>query len=573
MIEEIVIRDLGVIGEARLQIGPGFTALTGETGAGKTMILTALGLLLGERADSSSVRRGQPQAAVHGLWKLDPNSEVGQRVSARLAEADVEFDPAELIISRTVGSDGKSRASVSARPVPAGLLAELGEQLVVVHGQSEQMRLKSASAQREALDAFGGPQLDSVLQEYSQKYLQWRSAADRLNELTTQASSRQREADELRAAVDELEKADPQENEDVELAAIAERLNNSETIRSAAALAHEALSSEQIGEASDVLGLLSQARKSLEQGSQFDSRLEPLVAQIRELGLQATEIAGQIASILASLEVEGDRSLDEIQNRRAVLNTLMRRYGPTLAEVIEYRQSASLRLLDLDSSEDQLSELAQKVGVLESETLEVASRLTAARKAAAQELAVQVTEELRALAMPGSTLVVEVSASEPGPHGADAIAILLSSYQGAEPRPLGKGASGGELSRIMLAIEVVLAKTKSNPTFIFDEVDAGVGGAAAIEIGKRLARLAQQAQVIVVTHLAQVAAFSNTHLRVLKTHAEEFTASDVVGLTESARVEELARMLSGMSDSELARAHAAELWQLAKEQWPHSLNN
>jgi len=570
VIEEIVIRDLGVIGEARLQIGPGFTALTGETGAGKTMILTALGLLLGERADSSSVRRGQAQAAVHGLWRLDPNSEVGQQVSARLAEAEIDFDPSELIISRTVASDGKSRASISARPVPAGLLAELGEQLVVVHGQSEQMRLKSSGAQREALDAFGGPSLAAVLQEYSAKYLQWRAAADRLDELTTQASSRQREADELRLAVEELEKADPQENEDVELAELAERLNNAETIRTAAAVAHEALSSERIGEASDVLGLLSQARKSLEQGSQFDSRLEPLVTQVRELGLQATEIAGQVASILASLELDGDRSLDEIQNRRAVLNNLMKRYGPSLAEVLTYRETASLRLLDLDSSEDQLTELAEQVRLLESETVEVGQRLTLSRQAAAGELAAQVTEELHALAMPGSTLVVEVSPAEPGPNGADSIAILLSSYRGADARPLGKGASGGELSRIMLAIEVVLAKTKSNPTFIFDEVDAGVGGAAAIEIGKRLARLAQQAQVIVVTHLAQVAAFSNTHLRVLKTHADEFTASDVVGLSEEARVEELARMLSGMSDSELARAHAAELWQLAKEQWPHA---
>ena len=207
MIEEIVIRDLGVIGEARLQIGPGFTALTGETGAGKTMILTALGLLLGERADSASVRRGQDQAAVHGLWKLDPNSAVGREVSERLAEADVEFDPSELIISRTVGSDGKSRASISARPVPAGLLAELGEKLVVVHGQSEQMRLKSASAQREALDAFGGPALATLLQNYTAKYNEWRGAADRLNELTTQSDARTREADELRAAFDELEAA------------------------------------------------------------------------------------------------------------------------------------------------------------------------------------------------------------------------------------------------------------------------------------------------------------------------------------------------------------------------------
>ena len=570
MIEEIVIRDLGVIGEARLQMGPGFTALTGETGAGKTMILTALGLLLGERADSSAVRRGQEQASVHGLWKLDPGTQVGSEVAARLDEADIEFDPSELIVSRTVSSDGKSRATVSARPVPAGLLAEIGEKLVVVHGQSEQIRLKSASAQREALDAFGGSALAALLDTYVATYNEWRGAADRLNELTTQAANRVREANELRLAVDELESADPQPNEDLELAELAERLTNSESIRAALAAAHEAISSESIGDSLDVLGLISSARKHLEQGAQHDSRLTPLAEQLKEIAAQSREVAGQAASILAELEGEGERNLDEIQSRRSILNTLMRKYGPTLAEVIEYRSQAALRLLDLDSSGDQLIELEAKVERLETEARTAAGELSRARTEAAIRLAAEVTAELHELAMPSATLVVQVSPAELGPHGADNIAILLSSYSGAEPRPLGKGASGGELSRIMLAIEVVLAKTKSNPTFIFDEVDAGVGGAAAIEIGKRLARLAQQAQVIVVTHLAQVAAFSNTHLRVLKTHANEFTASDVIALNEAARVEELARMLSGMSDSDLAKAHAAELWDLAKQQWPHA---
>ncbi len=570
MIEEIVIRDLGVIGEARLHIGPGFTALTGETGAGKTMILTALGLLLGERADSASVRRGQESAQVHGLWKLDSASTVSQEVGDRLAQADVDYEPSELIVSRTVSADGKSRASINARPVPAGLLTELGEKLVVVHGQSEQMRLKSPAAQREALDAFAGPGMAEALSQYQQDFLNWKTAQERLVELQTKASSRLQESQMIRAELEELDQADPKPGEDEELATIAERLNNSEAIRSAAAAAHEALSSESLGDVQDVLGLLSQARKSLESGAQFDSRLEPLASQLKELGIQARDVAGQIASLLASLEVDGERSLDEVQARRSVLIGLMRRFGPSLDQVISYRESASLRLLDLDSSEDQVTELQAQVEQMHHALVAQAREITQVRLAAGESLAQQVTEELHALAMPGSTLVVQVTPAELGPHGGDNIAILLSSYQGAEARPLGKGASGGELSRIMLAIEVVLAKTKSNPTFIFDEVDAGVGGAAAIEIGKRLARLAQQAQVIVVTHLAQVAAFSNTHLRVLKTHADEFTASDVVNLTEVARVEELARMLSGMSDSELARAHAAELWQLAKQQWPHA---
>lgn len=562
MIEEIIIRDLGVIGEARLQMGSGFTALTGETGAGKTMILTALGLLLGERSDSGSVRKGQSQAQVHGLWKLE-GTEAGEAVAARLEEAGIDYDLGELIISRTVAADGKSRASISAQPVPAGLLAELGEQLVVVHGQSEQLRLKSAVAQREALDSFAGPELLEALARYATAYADWRVTQKRLEELQSAAANRQREAEELRVAVTELEGADPKPDEDVALAAIAERLTNLENIRFAAAAAHEAISSEEGG--ADVLGLLSQARKQLEGSSSFDTRLQPIADQLRELGVQAREISGQLASLISDLESDSELSLDEIQDRRAVLNTLMRRYGPTLADVIAYRESAGARLLDLDTSEDQIAELVAGLDAKEAQVRAMAATVTQLRTAAASRLEQAVTAELQALAMPGSSLVVQLTQVELGPHGADSVAILLSSYPGADPRPLGKGASGGELSRIMLAIEVVLADSKTNPTFIFDEVDAGVGGAAAIEIGKRLARLAKTAQVIVVTHLAQVAAFADTHLRVLKNHTEEFTSSDVTSLTEVARVEELARMLSGLTDSELGRAHAAELWQLAKQ--------
>ncbi|MEN9714627.1 MAG: hypothetical protein RJA35_94 [Actinomycetota bacterium] len=563
MIEEIIIRDLGVIGEARLQIGPGFTALTGETGAGKTMILTALGLLLGERADSSSVRKGQNQAQAHGLWRLD-GTEVGGVIAERLEEAGLEYDLSELIVSRTVSADGKSRASISAQPVPAGLLAELGERLVVVHGQSEQLRLKSAAAQREALDAFAGEQLAELMVEYAAAYKSWRAAEERLVELRSAAATRGREAEELRLAVADLEQGDPKTGEDVELAEIAERLGNLEAIRFAAASAHEAISAEEDG--ADVLGLLSQARKQLESATSFDARLEPLANQLLELGVQAREVASQLASLIGALEADSELSLDQIQSRRAVLNSLIRRYGPTLDDVLAYRESASARLLDLDTSEDQIIELEARIESQHSELRQLAGKITEIRTRAAKALAEAVTEELHALAMPGASLVVEVAPAELGPVGSDSVGILLSSYPGADPRPLGKGASGGELSRIMLAIEVVLAHTKSNPTFIFDEVDAGVGGAAAIEIGRRLARLAKSAQVIVVTHLAQVAAFADTHLRVLKSHNEEFTSSDVNSLTEVARVEELARMLSGLTESELGLAHAAELWQLAKKE-------
>ena len=562
MLEEIVIRDLGVISDSRLKLGPGFNALTGETGAGKTMILTALGLLLGERADSSSVRKGQPQAQVHGLWNLS-GSRIGETIGAQLDEAALEYNLDELIISRSVSSDGKSRANISAQPVPAGLLQHLGEQLVVVHGQSEQLRLKSGTAQREALDNFGGAELAENLIEFRQAFDAWQEALRRLTGLKTSVAERLREAEELRLDLKALDAAEPAAGEDVELADLAERLTNLESIRFATASAHESISSEE--DSADVLGLLSAARRSLEGAVGYEPRLQPIIEQLRELSATAREAAGELASLLAGLDSDSERSLDEIQNRRAVLNTLMRRYGPSLEEVIGHWEYAGRRLAELDGSDDEIEKLETQVGQLRAALEARAGVISNLRTLAAASLATQVTDELHQLAMPGATLVVSVTPVELGPHGADAVSIQLSSYPGADPRPLGKGASGGELSRIMLAIEVVLANTKTNPTFIFDEVDAGVGGSAAIEIGRRLARLAKNAQVIVVTHLAQVAAFADNHLKVQKSQDGEFTSSSVAPLAEIERVEELARMLSGLTESELGLAHAAELWQLAKQ--------
>lgn len=564
MIEEIVIRDLGVISEARLEFGSGFTALTGETGAGKTMVLTALGLLLGDRADSAAVRNGQPQAVVHGRWSLDSTSALSKEIESRLSDSAIEYEPSELIISRLVSADGKSKASISARPVPASFLAELGERLVVVHGQSDQIRLKSATAQREALDNFGGAKLQDLLTEFGVAYGTWRQTAQSYQELVGAQAAKASEIENLKIDLEDIAKVAPEAGEDERLAALAERLSNTEDIRAALAGAHEALSSEEVGENNDVLGLLSLAKRQLEQGAHFDATLAEMVAGIQEITYQVRETATNLASQLASLEADAEMTLDEVQARRSQLNGLTRRFGKSLEEILEYQDQAGQRLLLLDNSEEQIELLRARLDEQQAELNALAAQITEQRKAAAANLQQEVTEELQALAMPGSALVVQVLPTELGPHGADQIAILLSSYPGAEPRPLGKGASGGELSRIMLSIEVVLAKTKSNPTFIFDEVDAGVGGAAAIEIGKRLARLAKQAQVIVVTHLAQVAAFADNHLRVLKTSGDQYTASDVVRLSEVARVEELARMLSGLADSELARAHAAELWQIAK---------
>ena len=558
MIEEIRIRDLGVISEASLELGPGLTVLTGETGAGKTMVLNALGLLLGSRSDSSAIRKGQEQAFVEGRWLLPKSAQ------EKILESGIEIDQDELMVSRSVSIEGRSRATVSGRSVPVSILSELGEQLVVVHGQSDQIRLKSAAAQREALDQFAGEELAGKLAEYERIYKHWRQTQSKLEEISSSASSRAKEADEIREAVTWLTQLDPKPNEDVELAEQAERLTHLEELRSAAASAHEELSSEGF-EGQDALTYVGRARRALEQVAGHDPELEKLAGELKEIGLTLNETAASLSSYLASLEIEGPGELERIQQRRADINTAIKKYGPTLEEVIGFLASSGQRLLELDNSDTAIEELTAKEAELSKQAQKLATSISAIREKAASELSKSVTEELAALAMSGAALSVSVSRTpELTQHGADQVALLLSAYPGAEPRPIGKGASGGELSRIMLAIEVVLAKSELAPTFIFDEVDAGVGGAAATEVGKRLATLAKNAQVIVVTHLPQVAAFATRHLRVLKNSSDQYTATDVVKLEGEQVVEELTRMLSGLSDSDSGRSHAKELLERAQ---------
>lgn len=559
MIEEILIRDLGVISEAKLEFGPGLTVLTGETGAGKTMVLNALGLLLGERSDSSAIRKGQEQAFVEGRWLLADSA------LTRIRELGIELEDAELLVNRSVSAEGRSRAALSGKSVPVGILSEIGEQLVVVHGQSDQIRLRSAAAQREALDQFAGEDLSKVMTEYTSVYANWKQAASRLSDITTQLEARSREADQIRSAVEELTNLDPKPGEDVELAEKASKLTHLEELRIAATAAHNQLSSEGFDDSSDAITLIGKARRSLEAVSEHDPELASLAQQLKEIGFSLNETSASISGYLASLDSEGGQELERVQQRRADLTSAMRKYGPTLEEVISYFENSGARLLELDSSDKEIQELTALEQSLGKQATSLAKTITELRTKAASALAKSVTGELAALAMTGASLEVTVSqGSELGATGADQVAILLSAYPGAEPRPLGKGASGGELSRIMLAIEVVLAGSELAPTFIFDEVDAGVGGAAATEVGKRLATLAQNAQVIVVTHLPQVAAFATRHLRVLKSVSDQYTSTDVVRLEGEAVVEELARMLSGLSESESGKTHAKELLELAK---------
>jgi DNA repair protein RecN (Recombination protein N) len=522
------------------------------------MVVTALGLLRGERADAATVRSGAESSIVEGRWTISDSA----RIQSILDEVDASLDGDELLLSRSVSNEGRSRAVVAGRQTPAGTLAELGDALVTVHGQSEQVRLRSAAAQRDALDRFGGASLANALTAHQHAFRQWKADAAELAEITAQRDARSREADELRTAVSEIEALAPQPGEDEALSALAQRLTHTEELRIALLTAREALSSEADG--TDVLGLVETARRSLEKAVGIDESLAPISAELAELSARLVDAAHELSSQVASLEGEGERDLDLVQARRAELIALTRKYGPDLSDVIAYVESASARLVALDSDDSRIEELTALVAGHSTTVTALAAELTRLRTQAAEKLSRDVTAELHALAMPDAQLLVSITPlAEVSMHGADAIEILLAPHPGAQPRAVSKGASGGELSRIMLALEVVIAGADTVPTYVFDEVDAGVGGAAAIEVGRRLSMLAQNAQVIVVTHLAQVAAFATNHLRVFKDTSGEVTASSVTRLEGAARLSEMARLLSGLSDSESGLTHARELLDLA----------
>jgi DNA repair protein RecN (Recombination protein N) len=590
MLEEVRITGLGVIDDAVLELSPGFTVVTGETGAGKTMVVTGLGLLFGGRADPARVRPGAQRAVVEGRLTIDVDGKVARQVDE--AGGELDDDGAALVISRSVSAEGRSRAHAGGRSVPVSLLTYLADDLVAVHGQSDQQQLLRPGRQREALDSYAGGELAVVLADYQQAYQRHRDARTELTELTEQARERIAEAEGLRQALTEIEAADPAPDEDVQLRAEEERLSNAEALRAAATAAHEALLGDPSAgayERPDATALVGGARQELEAVRQHDQALAGLADRLSEASYLLADVAGELASYTEALDADPAR-LAAVQERRAALGRLVRTYGPRaaaelaaspaasgapedapaidpgsdLATVLAWTKPAATRLLELEGDDDRIAGLAQEEAELAERVTELASQLSALRQDAAERFSGDVTAELTALAMPHASLVAVVRPlDEPGPHGADDVEIRLAAHPGAPPLPLNKGASGGELSRVMLAIEVVFAGADPVPTFVFDEVDAGVGGKAAVEIGRRLARLARLAQVIVVTHLPQVAAFADNHLVVMKANDGLVTSSGVSRLDQPGRVRELSRMLAGLEDSEFGRAHAEELLDLA----------
>lgn len=546
MLVDITIEDLGVIERSAAEFAEGLTVLTGETGAGKTMVVTGLRLLAGGRADASRVRDGAQKAAVEGRFAT------GRAAAAEVVESvgGVADENGEYIASRTVSAAGRSRAYLGGRAVPAATLGDFSSHVLTVHGQNDQLRLLAPEQQLAAVDR-SQPSIARVRDTYTEAFRTWRELAKDYKRRTESRRELAQEVDRLHFAINEIGEVAPEPGEDTELVTLIQRLQDVDTLREAAATALSAVDGDDsYGEAEAASALLGRASTALVGSS--DKELAALGERLSDITSQVSDIAAELGTYLESLPADPNL-LEESLRRQQDLKQLTRKYAADIDGVLAWRDAAAEKLDSMDTSAEVLEELKAKVMEAEKQMVAKASALTKARKKAAKNLSKQVTEEIHGLAMPNSALNVEIREAKYSKTGADEVEFQLNG------KPLAGAASGGELSRVMLALEVVLADG-DGATMVFDEVDAGVGGRAAVEIGRRLARLASSNQVIVVTHLPQVAAYADSHLHVSK---EKFT-SGVSDLSASERVEELARMLAGLDDTETGRAHAQELFDRAQ---------
>lgn len=573
VLAEMRIQGLGVIDDALLELHPGFTVVTGETGAGKTMVVTGLQLLSGGRSDASRVRSGAPKAVVEGRFEVAALDQAKAVVEDAGAEVD---EDGSLIALRSVGKDGRSRAHVGGRSVPVGLLGQLADQLIAVHGQNDQLRLARPAEQRAVTDRFAGESVAEPLAEYQRVRAEWLEVSAELVDRSARSRELAQQADMLRLGLEEITAVAPEPGEDDTLTGQIKRLAEADELRSVAAGAQVAVSGADDGDPDEpgALGLIAEARRRLTGAD--DPVLTELETRLAQASVLLSDVGSELGRYLEELDADPQR-LEQVLARQAELKKLTRKYAADVDGVLAWAEHAREQLDGMDTSEEALAELAARRNELAEELAGHATRLTKARTAAAEELGVAITAELAGLAMAQAEVRVVVTprAAEgqgdqaaldvagerlhAGPDGTDEVELRLRSHAGAPPLPVHKAASGGELSRVMLAIEVVLAGADTVPTLVFDEVDAGVGGRAAVEIGRRLARLARSHQVLVVTHLPQVAAFADRHLVVDKGTTEGITRSGVRTLDEQQRVVELARMLAGMDGTETGRAHAEEL--------------
>jgi DNA repair protein RecN (Recombination protein N) len=566
-LEEISIRSLGVIDSSSLELGSGFTVLSGETGAGKTMILTAIGLIMGAKSDSDFVRKGSERLSVSARFAI---ADSAVELHSLLKEVGAEIEDGSVLISRTVTNQGKSRITIGGAQVTATQATQVSELLLEVHAQSSSARLNKPSHQRDIVDSFGA--LENFLSDYQSQLAQYNELVKRIADLERRLLERDREMAEIKEFVTAFEKVKPELGELDEIENEISRLGSVESINANVTAALGFLSDEELS----ALNLLQSARKSLEPLRGKDGELDPIVERFVDALFSVEESAGDLGRYLSGLEANPVR-FEHLQVRKSVISLLIKKFGKGSDRAEAYRglivdaQEATQRLKDLAGGDSRLEELRAEQSKQFISLRDSGLALSGARATTATTIGEAVTNELRGLSMPHAELSVRVFQSDPeriasfGSHGLDEIRFDFSSHAGQDPLPITKAASGGELSRIMLAIEVVLAEKTPVGTYIFDEVDAGVGGKTAVEVGRRLAKLAERAQVLVVTHLPQVAAWANHHFVVAKTESGDVTESHVRKVVGEDRIVEIARLLSGQDESELARKHAEELFDLVKD--------
>lgn len=558
-LEEINIRSIGVIEQSTLEIAQGLTVLSGETGAGKTMILTALNLILGGKADSALVRKGSERLVASGRFSIPKSQE-------NLFE-DALLEDGEVIITRTVAADGKSKASTNGVGTTASALVHIGEKLVEIHGQAANQNITKPARQRELVDRFGA--VDN--EKYSAALTEYHDMKDRIASLRKSIAQKDKELVELRDFALAYKKLNPGDNEYSQIEGEIARLSSVEEFRIATSHAISAIDNEESGS----LTSLGVARRALDNSRGKDPQLEAIYQQISESFFVLDDALSALNSYSTKLEADPTR-LDYLQSRKAEINTLIKKFGGAgtqdqeLAELaVRYKNSADA-IADLEGGDLRLQQLESELMTIKKNLLTQAKSLTTLRIVAAEKLSNAVTQEIQQLSMPHATFVAQVSSanyeapkeSDFTSTGCDEITMYIQGHKDAPLVALAKGASGGEMSRVMLALEVVIATTHPIGTYVFDEVDAGVGGKAAIEVGKRLHQLARHAQVIVVTHLPQVAAWADSHFVVTKNNDGTVSQSDVVRVEGEERIEEIARMLAGFENSASAREHATELLSL-----------
>lgn len=568
-LEEISIRNLGVIENAVVPFTKGLNVLTGETGAGKTMVLTALALILGGKSDQDLIRSGSERLSAAGIFRLSKKSE--PELKELLKTHDPEIENNRLLFTRSVSSDGKARANLGGVAVPASVLANFGEELIEIHGQSANVRLTKTVRQRELLDRYAGEKFAEKLSRYRDDYQSYHELSKNIAELKVALKKRDQEIADLEELVEAYAKIRPNSGELSNVENDISRLDSIEDLRAGAAMADNVLNSE----SENVLISLAIARRSLESIKGKDAQLDEIREALVESILNLNDVAADLSRYTENLDLDPN-ALANAQDRRAQLNSIIKKFGKNpdkyqaLEEIIVDAEKAKARIIDLTGGEDRITALSKELEASFQVLQDSAQKISGLRAASAKKLGNLVTTEVRQLAMPHATFSLKINTYDSAEiknysiNGLDEVLMIFASHSGGELLPIAKATSGGELSRLMLALEVVIAESEPLGTYVFDEVDAGIGGKAAIEVGRRLSALSKNAQVIVVTHLAQVAAWADNHLVVIKSESGVITESSITKVAGAERESEIARMLSGQEESAIAKEHAKELLTIVR---------